>query len=187
MVAGLRSDRSVRCGDRTHQRFGNARLAEVVAAGIAAHGVEEFEAGRDRSRGARDAARVDRKLFGSDVGVRELMHEAGVRAIFEQAADKYQKAVDLAPSGERTPDALLRLGLALRSLQREDRARDVWARLLRDFPDSDAAVRARAAAGVTSQACRLHRSCRTAKRCAARPGPSSRSASKPLARAFHDR
>lgn len=62
---------------------------------------------------------------------------------FEQAAEKYQKAVDLAPTGERTPDALLRLGLALRSLRREDRAHDVWARLLRDFPDSEAALRAR--------------------------------------------
>ena len=64
--------------------------------------------------------------------------------VFEQAASKYQKAIDLAPTGERTPDALLRLGLALRSLRREDRAREVWARLLKDFPDSDAAVRARA-------------------------------------------
>ncbi|HEY7141661.1 MAG TPA: tetratricopeptide repeat protein [Methylomirabilota bacterium] len=63
---------------------------------------------------------------------------------FEQAAAKYQKAIDLAPSGERTPDALLRLGLALRSLRREDRAREVWARLERDFPDSEATVRARA-------------------------------------------
>jgi tol-pal system protein YbgF len=63
---------------------------------------------------------------------------------FEQAADRYQKAIDLAATGDRTPDALLRLGLALRSLHREDRAREVWARLVRDFPDSDAAVRARA-------------------------------------------
>jgi tol-pal system protein YbgF len=63
---------------------------------------------------------------------------------FEQAAAKYQRAIDLAPSGERTPDALLRLGLAFRSLHREDRAREVWARLVRDFPDSDAALRARA-------------------------------------------
>ena len=63
---------------------------------------------------------------------------------FEQAASKYQKAIDLAATGERTPDALLRLGLALRSLHHEDRARDVWARLLRDFPDSDAALRTRA-------------------------------------------
>ncbi len=63
---------------------------------------------------------------------------------FEQAASQYQKAIDLAATGDRTPDALLRLGLALRSLHREDRAREVWARLVRDFPDSDAALRARA-------------------------------------------
>ncbi len=63
---------------------------------------------------------------------------------FEHAAAQYQRAIDLAPTGERTPDALLRLGLALRSLRREDRAREVWARLMRDFPDSEAALRARA-------------------------------------------
>jgi tol-pal system protein YbgF len=63
---------------------------------------------------------------------------------FEHAAGEYQRAIDLAPTGERTPDALLRLGLALRSLRREDRAREVWARLMRDFPDSEAALRARA-------------------------------------------
>jgi tol-pal system protein YbgF len=62
---------------------------------------------------------------------------------FEQAAGQYEKAIDLSARGERTPDALLRLGLALRSLRREDRAREVWARLLRDFPDSEAAQRAR--------------------------------------------
>ena len=63
---------------------------------------------------------------------------------FEHAAGEYQRAIDLAPSGERTPDALLRLGLALRSLRREDRAREVWARLVRDFPESEAAIRAQA-------------------------------------------
>jgi tol-pal system protein YbgF len=63
---------------------------------------------------------------------------------FEHAAGQYQRAIDLAPIGERTPDALLRLGLAFRSLRREDRAREVWARLMRDFPDSEAALRARA-------------------------------------------
>jgi tol-pal system protein YbgF len=63
---------------------------------------------------------------------------------FEHAATEYQQAIDLAPAGERTPDALLRLGLALRSVRREDRAREIWARLIRDFPDSEAALRARA-------------------------------------------
>lgn len=63
---------------------------------------------------------------------------------FEHASLAYQKAIDLAPTGERTPDALLRLGLALRSLRREDRAREAWSRLIRDFPESEAAQRARA-------------------------------------------
>jgi tol-pal system protein YbgF len=63
---------------------------------------------------------------------------------FNQAVSKYQRAIDLAPAGERTPDALLRLGLAFRSLRREDRAREVWARLVRDFPDTEAALRAQA-------------------------------------------
>ncbi|HWC03546.1 MAG TPA: tetratricopeptide repeat protein [Methylomirabilota bacterium] len=71
---------------------------------------------------------------------------------FEQAASKYQKAIDLAATGERTPDALLRLGLALRTLRREDRARDVWARLIREFPDSEAALRARAVLRQPSRA-----------------------------------
>lgn len=62
---------------------------------------------------------------------------------FEHAAAQYQKAIEIAPTGVRSPDALLRLGLALRSLRREDRAREAWGRLLRDFPESEAAQRAR--------------------------------------------
>jgi tol-pal system protein YbgF len=73
---------------------------------------------------------------------------------FEQAANKYQKAIDIAATGERTPDALLRLGLAFRSLGREDRAREVWARLVRDFPDSEAALRVRAVLRQPSRAVR---------------------------------
>jgi tol-pal system protein YbgF len=73
---------------------------------------------------------------------------------FEHAAGEYQRAIDLAPAGERTPDALLRLGLALRSLRREDRARETWARLLREFPDSEAALRARAVLREPSRAVR---------------------------------
>jgi tol-pal system protein YbgF len=62
---------------------------------------------------------------------------------FENAATAYQKAVTLAPKGEKTADALLRLGLALRALKREDRAREAWGRLVRDFGDSEAAQRGR--------------------------------------------
>ena len=63
---------------------------------------------------------------------------------FEQAANKYQKAIDLAATGERTPGRAAPARSRLRSLSREDRAREVWARLVRDFPDSEAALRARA-------------------------------------------
>jgi tol-pal system protein YbgF len=72
------------------------------------------------------------------------MGEAYFRARdFEHAAQEYQRALDLAPGGERAPNALLRLGLAQRALGREERARDTWGRLLRDFADSEAAQRAR--------------------------------------------
>jgi len=62
---------------------------------------------------------------------------------FENAASGYQKTVTLAPKGDKAADALLRLGLALRALKREDRAREAWGRLVRDFPDSEAAKRGR--------------------------------------------
>lgn len=62
---------------------------------------------------------------------------------YQHAVVEYQKAIVVAPNGEKTPEALLRLGFAHRALKREDRAREVWARLLRDFPESDAAQRAR--------------------------------------------
>jgi tol-pal system protein YbgF len=62
---------------------------------------------------------------------------------FQHAAAEYRKAVDLAPKGEKTPEALFKLGLAYLSLKRPDRARDIWTELIRDFPQSEAAQRAR--------------------------------------------
>jgi len=62
---------------------------------------------------------------------------------FDNAASAYQKTVTLAPKGDRAADALLRLGLALRALKREDQAREAWSRLVRDFPDSEASKRAK--------------------------------------------
>lgn len=64
---------------------------------------------------------------------------------YQHAALEYQKAIDRAPKGEKSPDALFKLGLAYRSLKRPDRARQAWAQLLRDFPESDAAQKARSA------------------------------------------
>jgi TolA-binding protein len=53
--------------------------------------------------------------------------------------------VDLAPKGDRAPEALFKMGLAYRSLRRPERAREVWSQLLRDFPQSEAAQKARLA------------------------------------------
>jgi tol-pal system protein YbgF len=64
---------------------------------------------------------------------------------YQHATVEYRKVVDMAPKGERTADALLKLGLAHRALKRPDRAREVWAQLLHDFPQSDAAAKAKSA------------------------------------------
>ncbi len=65
---------------------------------------------------------------------------------YQHATAEYRKAVEMAPKGEKTPEALFKLGLAYRSLRRPDRVREVWNQLLRDFPQSDAAQKARLAA-----------------------------------------
>jgi len=64
---------------------------------------------------------------------------------FEQAAVEYRKTLDLAPKGKEAPQALLKLGLSYRAGRREALAREAWTRLIRDFPRSDAADRARKA------------------------------------------
>jgi TolA-binding protein len=64
---------------------------------------------------------------------------------FERAAIAYRKAVDLAPQGKDTPQALLRLGLAYRAQKRESDARRAWNQLVRDFPESEATEEARRA------------------------------------------
>lgn len=64
---------------------------------------------------------------------------------YQHATAEYRKAVDIAPKGEKTPEALLKMGLAYRALRRADRAREVWAQLIRDFPQSEAAQKARVA------------------------------------------
>jgi TolA-binding protein len=51
----------------------------------------------------------------------------------------------MAPKGEKAPEALLKLGLAYRALRRQDRARDAWSHLVQEFPQSEAAQKARAA------------------------------------------
>jgi tol-pal system protein YbgF len=64
---------------------------------------------------------------------------------YERATAEYRKAVELAPTGKDTPQALLRLGLAYRAQRREAEARQAWNRLVREFPSTDAAEEARRA------------------------------------------
>jgi TolA-binding protein len=64
---------------------------------------------------------------------------------FERAVLGYRRAVELAPTGKDTPQALLRLGLAYRAQKREADARQAWNQLVRDFPESGATEEARRA------------------------------------------
>lgn len=64
---------------------------------------------------------------------------------YRHAAVEYQKAVTLAHRGEKTPEALYKLGLTYRALKRPDRARETWSQLIREFPQSPPAERAREA------------------------------------------
>ncbi len=73
---------------------------------------------------------------------------------YQHATVEYRKAVDLAPKGEKAPEALLKLGLAYRALKRQDRARDAWAQLVQEFPQSEAAQKARVALREVSRGAR---------------------------------
>jgi tol-pal system protein YbgF len=64
---------------------------------------------------------------------------------YQHATSEYRKAVEIAPKGEKAPEALFKLGLAYRTLRRGDRARETWVQLVRDFPQSEAAQKARLA------------------------------------------
>jgi tol-pal system protein YbgF len=71
---------------------------------------------------------------------------------YQHATVEYRKAVDMAPRGERVPEALLKLGLSYRALRRNDRAREAWSQLVQDFPESEPASKARAALKETPRA-----------------------------------
>jgi tol-pal system protein YbgF len=66
-----------------------------------------------------------------------------VERYYEQALVELRKALDRAPRGPRAPDALLRIGLAYAGLRDQRSARQAFQRLVRDYPESDAAARAR--------------------------------------------
>lgn len=67
---------------------------------------------------------------------------------FRQALRELSKVVQNYPRGNKVADALYRIGLSHRSLFEVERAREVWGRLIREFPESEAARLARTAMGA---------------------------------------
>jgi tol-pal system protein YbgF len=63
---------------------------------------------------------------------------------YEQAVRELEKVEKLYPGNSKVPDALLKMVPALRKLNRFEQAREVTDDLLRRFPDSPAAQKARA-------------------------------------------
>ncbi len=59
------------------------------------------------------------------------------------ALAEFEELLALWPNGSRTADGLLKIGLCLRDLGDEPRARAAWQRLLREHPNSPAARQAR--------------------------------------------
>ena len=63
---------------------------------------------------------------------------------YRGAIAELEALVAAVPRGVKVPDALLKIGLAQRSLGEEARARRSWERLVKDYPGSGAARQARA-------------------------------------------
>lgn len=63
---------------------------------------------------------------------------------FRQALIEFQKVVTQYGASTKTPDALYKIGLCYRALHEPRRAQEAWDRLIREFPESEAARKARA-------------------------------------------
>jgi tol-pal system protein YbgF len=66
-----------------------------------------------------------------------------VQRDFRQAMLEFQKVPATAPGSAKAGDALLKIGLCQRQLRDEPHARQTWQRVVREFPKSEAAVKAR--------------------------------------------
>ena len=62
---------------------------------------------------------------------------------YRGAVAEFEGLINAVPGGAKVPDALLKLGMAQRSLGDEARARRAWERLVKDHPTSAAARQAR--------------------------------------------
>src|SRR5262245_6600094 len=66
---------------------------------------------------------------------------------YRQALTEFQKLVDQSVSGQKSPDALLKVGLCFERLSDARRAQLAWQRVVREYPNSEAAARARSLLG----------------------------------------
>jgi TolA-binding protein len=67
-----------------------------------------------------------------------------VQRDYRQAMAEFQKVSRLAPASAKAADALLKIGLCQRNLRDEAHARQTWQRVVQEFPQSEAAVKAHA-------------------------------------------
>jgi tol-pal system protein YbgF len=63
------------------------------------------------------------------------------RGDYAHAADQFEGVVARFPAGAKVPDALLKLGISQQKLGNTPKAKECFDRLVRDFPQSDAARR----------------------------------------------
>lgn len=63
---------------------------------------------------------------------------------FARALAELAKVADVYPKSSQVPEALLKVGLCYRELQDQPRARDAWERVIKEFPETNAANQARA-------------------------------------------
>jgi tol-pal system protein YbgF len=66
-----------------------------------------------------------------------------VQRDYRQAAIEFQKVIDADAHGGKAADALLKIGLCYVSLHQPTRAQELWRQVLREYPDSEAARKAR--------------------------------------------
>jgi tol-pal system protein YbgF len=62
---------------------------------------------------------------------------------YRQAIVEFEKVLEHGLTNPKVPDALLKIGLSYRSLRDGTRAADTWRRVVRDYPGSEAAQKAR--------------------------------------------
>jgi tol-pal system protein YbgF len=66
-----------------------------------------------------------------------------VQRDYRQAMAEFHKVARIAPASAKAADAYLKIGLCQRNLRDEPQARQTWQRVVHDFPQSEAAEKAR--------------------------------------------